>query len=81
MIQPTHQKILNCLAEVSELSEDVRFGQMIDFLEFLAQDATGRSLAEIEDEELLKAIDQHRLDLRKRVPRDQSALPKVKARR
>jgi hypothetical protein len=31
MIQPLHQKILQKLSEICELSPDVRFGQMIDF--------------------------------------------------
>jgi hypothetical protein len=63
MIQPLHQEILRRLGEVSELSEDVRFGQMVDFLGFLAQDATGRTIAEIEDEDFLRAVERHRENL------------------
>ena len=62
MIPPTQQLILQRLSEVCSLSEDVRFGQMIDFLSFLAD----RSLPEIEDEELLQVVERHLADLRKR---------------
>lgn len=66
MIDPVQQAILDRLAEVCELSDDVRFGQMIDFLAFLGKDQTGRSLAEINDEELLQVIERHRDDLARR---------------
>ena len=74
MVQPSHQAILRRLAEVCELSDDVRFGQLIDFLSVLAQDANGHSLAEIEDTDFLAAIDQHHLDLlRRREPAEKTA--------
>ncbi len=66
MMQPVQREILNRLAEICDLSEDVRFGQMIDFLAFLAQDANRHSLAEIEDEVLLSIIERHRADLARR---------------
>jgi len=62
MIQPTQQAILSSLAEICELSEDVRFGQLVDFLGFLAN----KRLAEIDDEQLLRTIEEHRGDLLRR---------------
>ena len=62
MISPTQQAILRELAEACDRSEDIRFGQLVDFLGFFAN----RPLAEIEDEELLRTIDQHVADLRRR---------------
>jgi hypothetical protein len=62
MITPTQQAILRELAEACARSEDIRFGQLIDFLAFFAN----QPLAEIEDEELLRAIRDHIADLRRR---------------
>jgi hypothetical protein len=62
MIHPTQQAILGRLAEVCELSEDIRFGQLLDFLGFLANER----LAEIDDEQLLRTIEEHRGDLLRR---------------
>ena len=62
MISPTQQAILSELAEACDRSEDIRFGQLVDFLGYFAN----RPLAEIEDEELLRALNQHVADLRQR---------------
>jgi len=61
-IHPTQQAILRSLAEVCDLSEDIRFGQLLDFLGFLAN----KRLAEIDDEQLLQTIEVHRGDLLRR---------------
>ena len=68
MIPPLHQSLIAKLAEVSELSEEVRFGQLLDFLGFLASAKANQSLAEIEDTELLEIIGQHCAALRMRKP-------------
>ena len=62
MIQTAQQAILSGLAEICELSEDIRFGQVMDFLAFLANER----LAEIDDEQLLRTIEEHRGDLLRR---------------
>lgn len=67
MISIQQQAILDRLADICELSDDVRFGQMIDFMGFLAKDATDRSLTEIDDEDLLRVLDEHRDSLAKRL--------------
>jgi hypothetical protein len=66
MIQPLHQDILRSLAALCELSPNVRFGQLIANLGFLAEDMSDRTLWEIEDAELLEVIERHRADLSKR---------------
>ena len=62
MIPRTQQAILSRLGEICELSEDIRFGQLLDFLGFLANER----LAEIDDEQLLRTIEEHRSDLLRR---------------
>jgi hypothetical protein len=66
MIRPTHQEMLKALAELCSLSPDVRFGQLLANLSMLAEDQVERSIWEIEDEQLLAIIEQHRRDLAKR---------------
>jgi hypothetical protein len=66
MIPPTQQELLRRLAAVCELSPGVRFGQIVSHLGFLAEDMGERSLAEIEDEDLLRVIDHHRSELARR---------------
>ena len=66
MIQPTQRDILNSLTAICELSANVRFGQLIANLSFLAEDMSDRTLWDIEDTELLKIIERHREDLSKR---------------
>ncbi len=49
---------------------DVRFGQLLANLGFLAEDMSDRTLWDIEDTELLQVIERHRTDLSKRQPND-----------
>jgi hypothetical protein len=63
MISPTQREALAVLAEVCELSPDVRFGQLLAHLGFLGQDQTGRSLWDIDDEQLLAVLYHHRAEL------------------
>jgi hypothetical protein len=66
MIQPLHREILHKLAEICDLSPDVRFGQMVDFMGFLGQDTVDQPLVQIEDEDFLKVLERHLADLRNR---------------
>ncbi|MCI0459287.1 MAG: hypothetical protein L0Z62_20250 [Gemmataceae bacterium] len=68
MIPPTQQEALAVLAEVCELSSDVRLGQLLAHLGFLGEDQTGRSLWDIDDEQLLAVLYHHRAELAKRQP-------------
>jgi hypothetical protein len=63
---PTRQDILAKLAQVCELAPDVRFGQLLAFLGLLSDDRAGQSLWEIEDEQFLTVVEQHRAELSQR---------------
>ena len=65
MISPLRQEILQRLTRLSELAPDVRFGQLIANLAFLASGRWDETLWDLEDEELLSAIQQHIGDLEK----------------
>lgn len=66
MIDPIRQEILQELARVSELAPDVRFGQLIANMAFLAAGPCDQTLWDLKDEELLVAIRQHFADLSQR---------------
>jgi hypothetical protein len=63
MIPQTQREALAVLAEVCELSPDIRLGQLFAHLGFLGEDQTGRSLWDIEDEQLLAVLYHHRAEL------------------
>ncbi len=70
MIQATHHELIEKLADLQQLSPDVRFGQLLANLGFLVEDQTDQSLWDIEDTRLLEVIERHRLDLLRRRPTD-----------
>ena len=63
MMSPVRQQILRELEALSGEMSDMRFGQLIAHLAFLAADPWDQTLWNLEDEELLKAIQQQRADL------------------
>ena len=63
MITPTVAEALAVLAKVCELSPDVRLGQLLAHLGFLGEDQTGRTLWDIDDEQLLVVLYHHRGEL------------------
>jgi hypothetical protein len=58
MTQPTRHEILARLRELSELLPDMRFGQMIANLSYLALGPAPESVWDVEDSDLLAAIRQ-----------------------
>jgi hypothetical protein len=66
MIRPLHQSILERLAGCLELSEDIRVGQLVAFLPVLAPGETSPNLADMEDADLLQALDKLYGDLSSR---------------
>jgi hypothetical protein len=66
MINPVRDEILRLLARLSELTPDVRFGQLIANLSYQALSPTAEAIWEMEDEQLLDAIRQHIDDLSER---------------
>lgn len=74
MTPPTRAEALAVLAELCEMSPDVRLGQLLAHLGFLGEDRTGRTLWDIDDEQLLAALYQHRGELVARTPRPEPQL-------
>jgi hypothetical protein len=68
MIPATQREALAVLAELCELSPDVRLGQLLAHLAFLGEDQSGRSLWDIDDEQLLAVLYHHRAELVARRP-------------
>jgi hypothetical protein len=66
MIDATRQEILRHLQGVCELAPDMRFGQIIANLAFLAAGPWDQTLWNLEDEQLLAALQQHLGDLTRR---------------
>jgi hypothetical protein len=66
MINPVRQDILRQLERLSELAPDIRFGQLIANLAFLAAGPWDQTLWDLEDDQLLAAIRQHVADLSSR---------------
>ena len=66
MISAQRQEILRLLDRLSELAPDVRFGQLIANLSYLAVAPTNEAIWDMEDEQLLTAIRQQIADLSQR---------------
>lgn len=63
MIPSNQREALAVLAELCDLSPDVRLGQLLAHLGFLGEDQTGRILWDIDDEQLLAVLYHHRGEL------------------
>jgi len=61
------REALAVLAEVWELSPDVRLGQLMAHLGFLGDAYIGKGLGYIEDDELIALLYRHRAELRTRL--------------
>lgn len=59
MMNPTRQEVLQLLAELSELVPEVRLGQLIVNLSYLARGLSNESIWDMEDDELLTAARKH----------------------
>lgn len=79
MIEPDIQShLLQRLDEVRRLCPELRLGQLMATLGLLGEDATGRSLWEIEDDELADALERFASDLARR-SRDSQGVSSEKA--
>jgi hypothetical protein len=59
IIDSTRKEILRELERMSELTPDVRFGQLIANLSYLAAGPTNEAIWDMEDEKLLETIRAH----------------------
>ncbi len=67
MTPATQQELIEKLADIRQLSPDVRFGQLLANLGFLVEDQTDQTLREVEDDRLLEVMEKHRIDLIRRL--------------
>ncbi len=73
MINPIRQEVLQVLAEMSELAPEVRLGQLIANLSYLARGLSNESIWDMEDDELLAAARMHLEEWRIRRGESESA--------
>ena len=63
MSADVRQAALAVLTELAGLAPEVRLGQLMAHIGFLAEDQVERSLWDIEDDELLSVLHRHRSEL------------------
>ncbi len=66
MIPTTQHELIEKLADIHQLSPDMRFGELLANLGFLVEDQTDQPLRDIEDDRLLEVMEKHRVDLARR---------------
>jgi hypothetical protein len=66
MTPTTQHELMERLAEIHQLSPGIRFGELLANLGFLVEDRTDQTLREVEDDQLLEVMEQHRTDLARR---------------
>jgi hypothetical protein len=59
MMNPVRKEVLSVLTELSEVAPEIRLGQLIANLSYLARGLSKESIWEMEDEELLAAARDH----------------------
>jgi len=64
MVTHARREIIRILEQLGDVSPDVRFGQLIANLSYIARGPTVESIWEMEDEELLAAAKKHLDNLR-----------------
>ena len=66
MINPIRQEVLQVLGELSEIVPEVRLGQLMANLSYLARGLNKEAIWDMEDEQLIAAIRKHIADLSNR---------------
>ena len=66
MMPTTQHELIEKLADIHQLSPNIRFGQLLANLGFLVEDQTDQLLREIDDARFLEIMDRHRTDLARR---------------
>ncbi len=59
MIDPVRREVLQILAELSDVVPEVRLGQLMANLSYLARGLSNEAIWDMEDEELLAAAREH----------------------
>jgi hypothetical protein len=68
MISEIQRQALTVLAELCDLSDDIRLGQLVAWLGDVGEIETGRKLVDIEDDQLLAVMHHHKAELVGRLP-------------
>ncbi len=66
MTNVTQQEVLQKLSRIVDLSKEIRIGQLMAHLGFLAEDMFDRGIAELEDDQLLRVLERHEGELSRR---------------
>jgi len=66
MISSIRKEILRLLGEISGAAPEIRFGQLVANMAFLASGPWNETLWDLEDEQLLSALQNHLADLESR---------------
>lgn len=74
MIPEAQREALAVLAEICELSEDIRLGQLVAWLGDVGEMETGRKLADIDDDQLFALMYHRRMNLIARLPESEQQL-------
>jgi hypothetical protein len=69
MISQLRREVLQLLEQASELSPEIRLGQLLANLSYMAVEPTPEAIWEMEDEQLLDALRQYLEDLHTRPAR------------
>jgi hypothetical protein len=70
------REAISVLSEISDLSPDVRLGQLMAHLGFLGEVHVGKGLGDIDDDELIAVLYRHRAELQARLAgKPSAALP------
>jgi Fe-S-cluster formation regulator IscX/YfhJ len=59
MIDPTRERILQCMARFAEIDPDMRFGQLVSWIASLARQDDPQATPNVEDDEFLRACESH----------------------
>ncbi|MEX2140835.1 MAG: hypothetical protein WD894_16345 [Pirellulales bacterium] len=59
MINPVREQVLQVLAELSKVAPEIRLGQLLVNLSYIARGLSNESIWEMEDDELLDVAKQH----------------------
>ena len=59
MLDPVRQEALRVLAELSEVAQEIRLGQLLVNLSYMARGLSTEAIWDMEDEELLAVARQH----------------------
>jgi len=67
MTSDIRRQVISSLAEIWDMSSDVRLGQLLAHLGFLGEAHFGRNLADMEDDELMAILQRHKAELQARL--------------